>query len=491
MEGAALERERTEAEWRRRTEALGIENADEILYGNAASGGGNTPGGGGTPSSRDDHGRTPPRGRAGAEEHRHEELIDQDVRDVLIDAIRRGQVHRDAGRHADCRALYEAACANASSLLPVDSDHRGRLQLAVARAESMAADRSVAILKYAMDDVLRSGLTLRQGRYSQMDVKERGDCVLSRPNPLRATPSRGYEVSGMTSLGSSGDIGHALGIFDSVDQTGCSSSAHSRPVTVEQSAEEALNSLEEEMREILAAPVYDTTPLQGVSERFWLALGEARRSSARKQERLEQALARIKADSLLAREDYEAQLSAERERNLDIKRRWNEERNGNGGGIGGREFLAVPDDDGLLAGEGCAPRLGPNPKRPLSSVGSRGSHGDVANSSGSGQHGNGLIFRMDPSGDGISPRGSGSRGRASGGGPSSGQSVVSLGSEFAQKAKSLVHLLNCQQGDQHRRDPRAGNVGGDGSGGGVGGRSSPSNGRRSPDSQVLRRSPEL
>lgn len=485
MEGAALERERTETEWRRRTEALGIENTDEILYGNAASGGDKKPDGG-TPSSRDEHGRTPPRSRGGAEEHRHEELIDQDVRDVLIDAIRRGQVHRDSGRHAECRTLYEAACANASSLLPVDSDHRGRLQLAVARAESMAADRSVAILKYAMDDVLRSGLTLRQGRYSQMDVNERGDCVLSRPNPLRTTPSRGYEVSGMTSLGSSGDIGHALGIFDSVDQTG--SSAHSRPVTVEQSAEEALNSLEEEMREILAAPVYDTTPLQGVSERFWLALGEARRSSARKEERLEQALARIKADSLLAREDYEAQLVAERERNLDIKRRWNEERNGYGGGIGGREFLAVPRDDGLLAGEGCAPRLGPSPKRPLSSAGSRGSHGDAANSSGSGQQGHGLIFRgMDP---GSSPRGGGSRGRASGGGTSSGQSVVSLGSEFAQRAKSLVHLLNCQ-GDQHRRDPRSGNSGGDGSGGGAGGRSSPSYGRRSPDPQVLRRSPAL
>jgi len=432
-----------------------------------------------------------------AEEHRHEELIDQDVRDVLIDAIRRGQVHRDSGRHGECRTLYEAACANASSLLPVDSDHRGRLQLAVARAESMAADRSVAILKYAMDDVLRSGLTLRQGRYSQTDVNERGDCVLSRPNPLRTTPSRGYEVSGMTSLGSSADAGHALGIFDSVDNTGCSSSAHSRSVTVEQSAEEALNSLEEEMREILTAPVYDTTPLQGVSERFWLALGEARRSSTRKEERLEQALARIKADSLLSREDYEAQLNAERERSLELKRRWNEERNGHGGGgggTGGREFLAVPRDDGLLAGEGCAypPGRG-SPKRPLSSAGSRGSHEHAANGSGSGgqQHGgHGLIFRgMDPGGSGSER----SRGRPGGGGavPSSGQSVVSLGSEFAQKARSLVHLLNCQ-GDQHRRDPRAGGGGGDGQGGGAtGGRSSPSSRRRSPDSQVLGRSPGL
>mmetsp|Transcript_38253 Transcript_38253/g.62597 ORF Transcript_38253/g.62597 Transcript_38253/m.62597 type:complete len:98 (+) Transcript_38253:400-693(+) len=44
----------------------------------------------------------------------------------------------------------------------VDSDHRGRLQLAIARAESMSADRACAILKYSMDDVLRSGLSLRQ-----------------------------------------------------------------------------------------------------------------------------------------------------------------------------------------------------------------------------------------------------------------------------------------------------------------------------------------
>lgn len=30
---------------------------------------------------------------------------------------------------------------------------------------------------------------------------------------------------------------------------------------------------------------------------------------------------------------------------------------------------------------------------------------------------------------------------------SSGSSAVSIGSEFAQRAKSLVHLINCQGGD--------------------------------------------
>ena len=31
---------------------------------------------------------------------------------------------------------------------------------------------------------------------------------------------------------------------------------------------------------------------------------------------------------------------------------------------------------------------------------------------------------------------------------SSGSSVVSMGSEFAQRAKSLVHLMNCQNGER-------------------------------------------
>jgi hypothetical protein len=44
------------------------------------------------------------------------------------------RAHRDASRHAECRRLHESSCASASALLPVDSDHRGRLQLAVVRA---------------------------------------------------------------------------------------------------------------------------------------------------------------------------------------------------------------------------------------------------------------------------------------------------------------------------------------------------------------------
>jgi hypothetical protein len=81
---------------------------------------------------------------------------------------------------------------------------------------------------------------------------------------------------------------------------------------VGQSTEEALNSLVEEMKEMLAAPVYDMTPLQDVYEKFWSAMADARRQNARREERLEQSLAKIKAELLMAREEHEEQLSAER-----------------------------------------------------------------------------------------------------------------------------------------------------------------------------------
>ena len=44
----------------------------------------------------------------------------------------------------------------------MDSKHRGRLQLVVARAGGIGNDRACAMLRYAMDDVLRSGLSLRR-----------------------------------------------------------------------------------------------------------------------------------------------------------------------------------------------------------------------------------------------------------------------------------------------------------------------------------------
>ena len=195
--------------------------------------------------------------------NRHDEFIDQDVKDVLTEAIRKGSILRDQNKHTECFELYERACQAASSLLPVDSDHRGRLQLSIARADSMSADRACAILRYAMDDVLRSGM--RAVRTPLPDPSKRADVVLSRP---KAHPA-------MTG----GSV-----------QSG-----------VVQSADEALASLIEEMKEILSAPVYSNTPLQAVARRFWVALTDAQKAQQKNEERLEQQLGKLKGDYLLAK----------------------------------------------------------------------------------------------------------------------------------------------------------------------------------------------
>ena len=56
------------------------------------------------------------------------------------------------------------------------------------------------------------------------------------------------------------------------------------------------------MNDILGPPMYDHSPLQSVSNRFWGALSETQRNHHRKEERLEQKLAMLKGDFLLARE---------------------------------------------------------------------------------------------------------------------------------------------------------------------------------------------
>lgn len=194
---------------------------------------------------------------------RHDEFIDQDVKDILTEAINNGAALRDAGKHMECYELYESSCQNASSLLPVDSDHRGRLQLSIARAESMSPDRACAILRYAMDDVLRSGLRADKGLPPNLEVSKRSDMVLSKPKDL---PSISGEIAGVV-----------------------------------QSSEEALASLVEELKEVLGAPVYDNTPLQSVARRFWAALADAQRSQQKNEERLEQNLAKLKGEFLMAR----------------------------------------------------------------------------------------------------------------------------------------------------------------------------------------------
>jgi len=182
-------------------------------------------------------------------------------------------------------------------LLPVDSDHRGRLQLSIARAESMNPERACAILKYVMDDVLRSGLT-SNSKVVMPDPSKRGDCVLSRPI---ATSRGGDDYSGGGKLNNS-----VLTTEDGV---------------VLQSNEEALASLVEEMKEIVGAPVYDNSPLQSVAERFWGALSEAQRVSIKNEERLEQKLGTLKGDFLLSREEWEDKYNAlSRERDIIKKR---------------------------------------------------------------------------------------------------------------------------------------------------------------------------
>jgi hypothetical protein len=190
---------------------------------------------------------------------RHDEFIDQDVKDCLNEAIQKGAALKEAAKHLECFELYERACQSASALLPVDSDHRGRLQLSIARADSMSPDRGCAILRYAMDDVLRSGL--RAGKTPVPDHSTRADVVLQKP---KAHP----HLNGIQSV---------------------------------QSTEEQLNSLVEEMKEILEAPVYKDTPLQEVAKRFWVALQETQKQQSRNEERLEQNLGKLKGEFLLAR----------------------------------------------------------------------------------------------------------------------------------------------------------------------------------------------
>lgn len=120
-----------------------------------------------------------------------------------------------------------------------------------------------------MDDVLRSGL--RAGSVPLPDPSQRADVVLNRPNGV---------VTGATGV---------------------------------QSSEEALNSLVEEMREVLQAPVYNNTPLQSVAKRFLAALAEAQKAQQKNEEKLEQNLAKLKGDFLLARAEWEEKLNSTQE----------------------------------------------------------------------------------------------------------------------------------------------------------------------------------
>jgi hypothetical protein len=208
---------------------------------------------------------------------RHDEFIDEDVREILEQAVSEGRTLKEKQKYADCYVLYEQACQSASALLPVDSDHRGRLQLSLARAESMNPERACAILKYVIDDVLRSGLDSNV-KVVMPDPSKRGDCVLQRPTPLKTSLSN-IEVAKT-----------AIDAFASDDGNF-------------QRSEEVLASLVEEMKEVLSAPMYaNCHPLQDVASRFWVALTETQRMSLKNEERLEQKLGNLKGEYLLDRE---------------------------------------------------------------------------------------------------------------------------------------------------------------------------------------------
>jgi hypothetical protein len=259
MEGAAFEASRREEEMkqlRRKTMTNSDENDEDHDPNDHATNSNNTNALSGSTGSPVHH------------HHHHDEFIDQDVKDCLNDAIRKGASLKELNKHLECYHLYEQACQSASALLPVDSDHRGRLQLSIARAESMTPERGCAILRYAMDDVLRSGL--RAAKIPMPDPSKRADVVLSKP--------RGYPNM-------SGGVGaHSAGAGSTI-----------------QSSEEALNSLVQEMKEILDAPVYKDTPLPDVAKRFWSALQDNQKISSKNEERLEQNLGKLKGDFLLAR----------------------------------------------------------------------------------------------------------------------------------------------------------------------------------------------
>lgn len=210
-------------------------------------------------SRRQDEGTTPTSSTNNRPSTNHsDEFVDQDVKDILSQAIQRGSSLRN--NPTECARHYATACTDASALLPVDSESRSRLSLALERATSLPPDRACAILRYTMDDVVRSGTHTTP----LPDPSQRQDMVLDCN--MSAT-----------------------------------NTANMRP--------DQLTSLTAELRDILQAPLYHGTPLQATARRFWAALEEHQSAQQRKAERLEEKLAQLKADFLLARAEWEEKLN--------------------------------------------------------------------------------------------------------------------------------------------------------------------------------------
>jgi hypothetical protein len=219
-----------------------------------------------------------------------EEFVDDDVKDVLREAIDRvsklQQSHRNKNsgignkqqQSMEWYEIYERACNSSSSLLPVDSDHRGRLQLAIARAESVSPDRACALLRYAMEGVMRNGDPT--GKAAPIDTTKRSDCVLEAPG-----------------LSKSSEEDNAPGRHAGSNNA------------VLQSNEEQLDSLVAEMKDVLSAPMYEHSPIQFVATRFWDALNNTRRYHVRREELLSQKLGELKGDYLLEKAEWEEKLA--------------------------------------------------------------------------------------------------------------------------------------------------------------------------------------
>jgi len=92
--------------------------------------------------------------------------------------------------------------------------------------------------------------------------------------------------------------------------------------TTPQSSKEQLNSLVEEMKEIINAPVYEDTPLQDVAKRFWSALHDNHKHRSKNEDRLEHNLGKLKGDYLLARAEWEEKLTEAKEKADTYKRKY-------------------------------------------------------------------------------------------------------------------------------------------------------------------------
>lgn len=283
-----------------------------------------------------------------------EEFIDDDVMEVLRDAIQlvtksqrqvvaaTNQNNNNAtGSLNDLKKqqqqshypgwcqIYEKACNSASALLPVDSDHRGRLQLAIARAENLSPDRACAILRYAMEDVLRCCTTnqnvIAPFQALQQQQQPSQTQPLSSDNSTansKQAPSGTITVMSSTSTEPAGN-GHAVvhhqqhkknkqgSNHNNFNSSSSSSSPKTRGDCVledshsQQRSEEILDSLLEEMKEILSAPLYENSPIQRVASKFWEVFREDRKLRLRKEEFLEEKLGKLKGDYLLEKAEWE------------------------------------------------------------------------------------------------------------------------------------------------------------------------------------------